>query len=55
VTAAPIKLGGPFYGHVANASYAGLLVYSRALSDAESAGVYQSFKIKMAERGITLQ
>jgi hypothetical protein len=55
VTAAPIKLGGPFYGHVANASYAGLLVYSRALSDAESAGLYQSFKIKMPERGITLQ
>ena len=38
-----------------NASYAGLLVYNRALSVAECQGLYRTFKTKMSERGIVVQ
>jgi hypothetical protein len=38
-----------------NASYAGLMIYNRAISNLEAQQLYQSFKIKMNERGISIQ
>jgi len=56
-TATPNVAAGPLIlmpsrGEV---SYAGLMVYNRALSNAEVQSLYQSFKSKMAERGVTVQ
>jgi hypothetical protein len=54
VSATPLRLGSD--GSTSpSASYAGLMVYSRALSYLDCALLYQSFKAKMAERGVTVQ
>jgi hypothetical protein len=54
VTAGPLILGGyPF--NTMSGSYAGLLVYNRALSYPECVSLYQSFKTKMVERGVTVE
>ena len=55
-TAAPNVAAAPFTtGVEANASYASLFVYSRALSQAEVGLMYKTVKAKMAARGVTLQ
>ena len=51
VSASPLRMM-PGRGSV---SYAGLTVYNRALSYLDCASLYQSFKAKMAERGVTEQ
>jgi hypothetical protein len=55
VTATPLVLGYDASSIGPSESYAGLLVYNRALSYMECASLYQSFKIKMAERDVTVQ
>jgi hypothetical protein len=55
VTAAPLVLGNDGTGHIANATFGGMLVYNLALSKSDCDSLYQSFKIKMLERGITVQ
>lgn len=56
VAAGPFVLGSPGQGgHVADASYAALLVYNRALSDVENRVLYQLLETKMLERGVTVQ
>ena len=56
VVAAPLRLGMDASGtHNAAASYATLLVYSRALGQAEVGLMYNTLKAKMASRGVTLQ
>ncbi|MBI3888909.1 hypothetical protein HY311_03940 [Candidatus Nomurabacteria bacterium] len=55
VSAGPLVLENDGSGHIPNASYAGLMLYNRALSDTENQQLYQSFKIKMKERNIIIQ
>ncbi len=56
VVAAPMTLGNePGQGGSANASYASLFVYNRALEQSEVALIYTTMKAKMSARGITLQ
>ena len=56
VTAGTLVLGtDPNSAITLNASYAGLLVYNRALSATECQGLYRTLKTKMSERGIALQ
>jgi hypothetical protein len=51
VSAFPLRMM-PTRGSV---SYAGLMVYNRALSPLDCAALYQGFKAKMAERRVTVQ
>jgi len=55
VAAGPLVLGFSGGYHTISASYGGLLVYNRALSKLDCDMLYQSFKAKMKDRGITLQ
>ena len=55
VAAKPLLVGNDGATDSANASYAGLLVYNRALSVTECQGLYRTFKTKMSERGIVVQ
>ena len=61
-TAAPNVAATPIYmgtqqgdTSTANASYAGLFVYGRALRQPEVGLMYQTVKAKMAARGVVLQ
>jgi hypothetical protein len=55
VTTTPLVLGDDAGSEGPSESYAGLLIYNRALSSIEVQSLYQSFKTKMAERGVTVQ
>jgi hypothetical protein len=56
VSSGPLYLGySADNSHIANASYAGLYVYGRAITQAEAGLMYRTLKVKMAARGVTIQ